>query len=49
MSKANQFKHNLNKAKRQAKNERAQIKDSTEALRDLFADFGNIYVVKPKN
>ena len=49
MSKANQFKHNLNKAKRQAKNERAQIKGNSEALRDLFADFGNIYIVKPKN
>lgn len=49
MSKANQFSHNLNKAKRQAKNERRQIKDNTEKLRDLFADFGNIYIVKPKN
>ena len=48
MSKKEQFQHNLKKAKRQAKAER-ELKDNTETLRDLFADFGNIYIVKPKH
>lgn len=39
MSKREQFKHNLAKHKRQAKQQREQ--DNT--LKGLFADFGKIY------
>jgi hypothetical protein len=46
--KSEQFKHNLQKAKRQAQAAR-ELRTNAEQLRSLFADFGNIYTVTPKH